>query len=165
MRKFSILIVLILTVFIVSCGEDSNYDGFYETTKYEKQENSCSGEFRPISYDDFEFFTLREESIMGTKFNEMYKCKSNDKSSCETEFGTMLDEYEEAQGYGNEKECVVGKVSYKIESISGGVRITRMHRSIKFTNIELKDCDTELMKGHEDELKCEKVFVREAKKL
>ena len=175
MKKRIILIWLTLVFLLFSCGSDSDgkknkgvYNGFYETTKYKKQENSCSGEFKPAEVfgNEYKFFKLVEKSNMGREYYQMYSCDDNSESSCETRFGTSLSEYTRNSWSDNNGDtCILRKVEFSIESTPEGVRITEIDNGIEIPGMNSEDCQNESVDNHKGELKCMEVIVREGKKL
>ena len=161
MNIYKILLLIMVSIFIISCSDDNN-NGFYETTKYEIQKNSCSGDFTPVKDDSFHFFKIKQESFFGISVDTIYKCKNNNESSCETEYGTWLAESSYSSGG---KICHMGKTFYEIDSDSDGIKIIKTTKSAELTFENPDDCDLDFIDKYEDKLKCDTIEIREGKRL
>lgn len=163
MKYGKIIILIMLSIVLISCGDDDNHNGFYKTSKYEIQENSCSGDFKAIENDEYHFFKIKKESFFGMPIDTMYKCENSDEKSCNSESGTWLSESSYSSGF--KDSCNIGKTTYEIKSDSDGIKITKTQKSAKLTLKSGEECDTDLADKYESKLDCESIEIREANRL
>ena len=181
MKYIFSFLLLFLSFFMLSCGEEDNnnsdnqtntvnlekYNGFYQTVSYQIQKN-CEGDFQDEMSMEYEYFKLKKDNFMGKTVIMMHDCKTKDESSCE-EAGIMLDDYNEAIASMLENICQSSLVTFKLEKNDEGIIIDRIYDTYTMEDFDYnrdKDkCTTELYEQNKDKAKCSKIYRRIAKKI